>query len=251
MADELRDPGWSAAGLPLDAQRVRSAYEQVRSTLVDDPLFAENAADFHVSVAELDRRMAKPPGRLDGGTLWDWLDGADQYRWAGLWVVAQAYASPITHNLAGRVTVSGNQTYIATGDVVIEGDLVLDEETMVVVLGTLTVTGALVAAPGYSMVAAAEITCRDGVSAGEVLALRAIRCPGTFYLGHNDYSCRAPLYRGGVLVDFERGNAFGRVEVAERITDWDFPAAAQVLGVSGDTDLLPAYAAKLLGTGTK
>ncbi|MFF3731867.1 hypothetical protein ACFYXM_16470 [Streptomyces sp. NPDC002476] len=46
-----------------------------------------------------------------------------------------------------------------------------------------------------------------------------------------------------------RDNAFGAVDVAERITDWDFAAAAHALGLPEDVDdLRDAYAARLLGS---
>ncbi|MDP9868850.1 MULTISPECIES: hypothetical protein [Streptosporangium] len=35
--------------------------------------------------------MGQPPGRLDGEASWHWLDGPDQYRWAGLRVLVEAY----------------------------------------------------------------------------------------------------------------------------------------------------------------
>ncbi|MEU2674463.1 hypothetical protein ABZ622_37530 [Streptomyces sp. NPDC007164] len=50
---------------------------------------------------------------------------------------------------------------------------------------------------------------------------------------------RAASYASGILVDFERGNAFGWVDVRERVTDWDFPAAVRALGLPYDEgDLL-------------
>ncbi|MYS86634.1 hypothetical protein [Embleya scabrispora] len=94
------------------------------------------------------------------------------------------------------------------------------------------------------------IECADGATGGEVLALDGIRCPGTFHFGHNDHFARAASYEGDVLVDFERGNAFGRVDVRERVTPWDFPTAARALGLPDDEgNLLGAYTAKLLGEG--
>ncbi|MFI2433034.1 hypothetical protein [Streptomyces sp. NPDC018693] len=250
MAGTPRVGDWPADGLPLDARRIGSAYERVRPALTRDRLFVENAADFDVDVEELDLRMAWPPGRLDAGTLWDWLDGADQYRWAGLRVLAEAFAVPGSLRLAGRITVPEGSLRVATGDVVVEGDLVLEDQAMVLVLGTLTVTGALVGSVwDYSLVAAAEVRCRDGVTSGEILALDAIRCTGALYLSGNDYSCRAPLFDGGVLVDFERSNAFGRVDVDERITEGDVTAAARALGLSADDELDQAYADRLLAAG--
>lgn len=241
---------WPSGGLPLDAQRIRASYERVRPALAKDRLFVENAAEFDVDVAELDLRMACPPAHLDTRTLWDWLDGADQYRWAGLRVLADAYAAPGSLRLTGRVTVPEGSLRVATGDVVVEGDLVLEEQAMVLVLGKLTVTGALVGSVwDYSMAAATEVSCRDGVTSGEILALDAIRCTGALYLSGNDYSCRAPLFDGGVLVDFERSNAFGRVDADERITEWDLTAAARALGLSADDELDQAYTDRLLAAG--
>ncbi|MFE2937181.1 hypothetical protein [Streptomyces sp. NPDC059278] len=250
MSGESPTAGWPSGGLALDAWRIRAAYERVRPALITDPLFAENAADFDVSVEELDLRMSRPPGCLDSGTLWDWLGGADQYRWAGLWVLAEAFAGPTSLRLAGRVTVPEGGIRIATGDVVVEGDLVLEEQAAVLVLGRLTLTGALVGSVwDYSLVCASEVRCRDGVTSGEILALNAVRCTGALYLSGSDHSCRAPLFDGGVLVDFERSNAFGRVDAYERITEWDFHAAARALGLSADDELPEAYAGRLLGAG--
>lgn len=257
--------GWSSDGLRLDAGRIAEAYERVRPDLARDPLFVADAAAYDVDLDDLDKRMGAPPQELTADTFWNWLNGADQYRWAGLRVLAEAYATSAASDapaasavsaasaaseperLTGRVVVPEGAMRIARGDVRVDGDLVLEDQSMVLVLGTLTVTGSLVALPDYTMVAAAEVVCRDGVSAGEVLALRAVRCPGTLYLGQGDHSCRAPLCAGGTLVDFERDNAFGAVDVAERITDWDFAEAARALGLPEDVDdLLDAYAARLL-----
>ncbi|MEU9763070.1 hypothetical protein AB0D98_25750 [Streptomyces sp. NPDC047987] len=241
--------GWSSDGLRLDAGRIAEAYERVGPDLVRDPLFITEAAAYDVRVDDLDKRMSAPPQELTADSFWGWLHGADQYRWAGLRVLAEAYAASVPEQRTGRVVVPEGTMAIARGDMRVDGDLVLEDQAMVLVLGTLTVTGALVALPDYTMVAAAEVACRDGVSAGEVLALRAVRCPGTFYFGHGDHSCRAPLCAGGTLVDFERDNAFGAVDVAERITDWDFAAAARALGLPEDADdLMDAYAARLLGS---
>ncbi|MBA4867281.1 hypothetical protein H1V43_39630 [Streptomyces sp. PSKA54] len=241
---------WQWTDFPLETQRVKDAYDRTRATLVGDPLFIQDATDFGVTVEELDRRMGQPPARLDGGASWDWLDGPDQYRWAALQVLVDAYPPTDRYGLAGRVVVPGDSVRVVGADVRVYGDLVLEEQAVLFVLGGLKVTGALVGRPGYSMVAAREIECGDGATGGEVLALGGIRCPGTFYFGHNDHSARAASYDGGVLVDFERGNVFGRVDVRERVTDWDFAAAARVLGLPDDEgDLLGTYTAKLLGEG--
>ncbi|WP_316574416.1 hypothetical protein [Nocardia canadensis] len=238
---------WQPAAFPLSAQQVKDAYARVRASLIDDALFIQDAAQYGVTVDELDQRMQQPPARLDSGTSWDWLDGPEHYRWAVLRVLVEAYPSADRHELAGPVLVPGNAVHVVAGDVQVDGDLVLEEGAVLFVLGRLSVSGALVCRPCYSVVAATEIECADGATGGEVLALGGIRCPGTFFFGHNDYSARAASYDGDVLVDFERYNAFGRVAVRERVTDWDFPAAARVLGLPDDEDdLLDAYAEKLL-----
>ncbi|MER7475574.1 hypothetical protein [Micromonospora sp. NPDC000018] len=215
-------------------------------------MLVTDAAKFGFSFDDLDRRMANAPDSLDGESLWAWLDGPDQYRWAALSVLAEAY-QPVpteTLRLAGRVVVPASGTPVIAGDVHIDGDLILEDQAMVFVLGRLIVTGALVAeGADYSMVGARDITCRDGVTPGEVLAVEAIRCPGAFLLWGNNYSSRAQTYVGGVLVDFERHNVFGRVDVQMRLTDWDFAAAARAMGLAEDDDITTAYAAKLLQTG--
>ncbi|MFF8713009.1 hypothetical protein ACF07T_16475 [Streptomyces sp. NPDC015184] len=237
-----------SAAFSLSAEQVGNAYARVRASLIGDELFVRDADMYDVTVDELDRRMGQPPDRLDSETSWDWLGGPDQYRWAALRVLAEAYPQADGQELTGRTVVPENTVHVIAADVHVEGDLVLEEQAMLFVLGRLRVTGALVGRAGYSVVAGREIECADGATAGEALALDSIRCPGTFYFGHNDCSARAASYEGGVLVDFERDNAFGRVEVRQRVTDWDFPAAARALGLPDDEDdLLEAYTEKLLG----
>ncbi|WP_033306977.1 hypothetical protein RFN58_04620 [Streptomyces iakyrus] len=165
--------------------------------------------------------------------------------------MAEAYPPTGRYDLVGRVAVPGDTVRVVGADVRVDGDLVLEEQAVLFVLGGLKVTGAL-GRPDYSMVAAREIECADGATTGEVLALRGIRCPGTFYFGHNDHAARAASYDGGVLVAFECGNTLGRVDVRERATDWDFPATARGLGLPDDEgDLLGTYTSKLLGDGDR
>ncbi|MEV7114345.1 hypothetical protein [Streptomyces anulatus] len=239
---------WPSVAFSLSAEQVRHAYAQVRASLIADSLFIQDAARYGVTVDELDRRMRQPPDRLDSKASWDWLDGPDQYRWAALRVLVEAYPPADRHELSGRIVVPGDAIHVVAADVRIDGDLVLEEQAVLFVLGKLQVTGALVGRPGYSVAAGREIECANGATAGDVLVLDGIRCLGAFYFGDNDYSARAASYDGGVLVDFERENAFGRVDVRKRVTDWDFPAAARALGLPDDEDdLLDAYTAKLLG----
>ncbi|MEW2633669.1 hypothetical protein AB0903_18920 [Streptomyces sp. NPDC048389] len=238
---------WHPAAFPLAAQQVKAAYARVRASLVDDALLMQDAARYGFTIEELDRRMQQPPARLGSGTSWDWLDGPEHFRWAVLRVLVEACPPAGPYDLAGRVVIPGGTVHVVGADLRVSGDLVLEEQAVLFVLGGLSVTGALVGRPDYSMVAAREIECGDGATGGEILALDGIRCPGTFYFGHNDYTARASSYDGGVLVDFERVNAFGRLNVRERVSDWDFPAAARALGVSADEgDMLGAYTERLL-----
>jgi hypothetical protein len=240
---------WPRTSFPLDRAAVARAYASARATLAADPLLITNAADYGFSFDELDRRMTQIPEAPSCDALWEWLDGPDQYRWAALSVLVDAYRNRLAEplRLTGRVSVPADGTAIVAGDVHIDGDLLVADQAMVFVLGALTVTGALVATGGdYSMVAARDIACRDGVTPGEILAVDRIVCPGTFLFWGNDYSSRARRYHGGILIDFERDNWFEQVDVRTRLADWDFDAAGRALGLPDDADITTAYAAKLL-----
>lgn len=144
------------------------------------------------------------------------------YRWAVLRVLVEAYPSADRHELAGPVLVQGNAVHVVAGDVQVDRDLVLEEGAVLFVLGGLSVSGALVCRPVLLRGRReGDRVCRwchrrRGLGAG--------RHPvsGHLLFGHNDYSARAASYDGDVLVDFERYNAFGRLAVRERVTDWDF-----------------------------
>jgi hypothetical protein len=232
----------------LDAAAIASAYRELRGKIARDPLFADDADDQGVSLDELDRRMQQAPPRIaSADELYRWLDGADPYRYAGLLVLERAMGGGPAEQLTGRVTVPEATARIARGDLAIDGDLVLEAGAMLVVLGKLAVTGALVGAEfDYTLVAAREIACARGMTGGELIASERIAVPGEFYFAGNDYSARAPRYEGGLLVDFERANAFTHVAVERRLTAWSFEDAATALGVATDRDLASAYHAKLL-----
>src|SRR5689334_1942938 len=118
----------------LDAALLAAAYRTVRDELAVDPLFIVDADQFDVSLAELDRRMATPATTPD--RLWNWLQGADQYRYAGLKVLVAAFGAgePVVDVAHGAEVPGGNR--IIAGDVHVHGDLVIGEQAMVVVLGT-------------------------------------------------------------------------------------------------------------------
>ena len=243
---------WPKAKLDLDPAKVAASYARLRDELWSDPVFVKDAKESEVTEAELDRRMAlAPTGDLTAsGVLWKWLQGPDHYRWAGLKVLTAAYGTDATLALDGPVVVPEGEARIFTGHVTITGSLELEPQAMVMVLGRLSVIGALVADRfDYTLVAAREVTCANGFSGAEVLALEASRCPGTFYFTGNDYAARARLFEGSTLVDFERpGNVFGEVKVATRFRKWDFAGAACVLGLDDEDNLPKAFAAKLLGS---
>jgi hypothetical protein len=242
---------WTNEPFALDATAIAAAYAALRPALARDPLFIADAEDYGVSLDVLDARMRSPPTTLaDGGELYTWLDGADQYRYAGLHVLLRAYGAAKTLELEGPVVVPDGAMRIVRGDVAIDGTLELGTQAMVVILGALRVAGAIVTRDyDYSMVAARSIECREGCSSGELIATERIVARGAFYFAGNDYSARAPRYEGELLVDFERGNAFTEVAVARRLTQWSFDAAADALGVARGVDLAPAVRAKLTASG--
>jgi hypothetical protein len=241
---------WPAEPVALDAAAIAKAYDAVRPELAKDPLFMTDADDFGVSLDVLDARMKQPPKQVAGSSdeFYAWLDGADQVRYAGLHVLLRAMGGGEPLDLRGHVVVGEGTTRIARGDVHIAGNLELEPQAIVVVLGKLTIDGVLLGDVfDYSLVAAREIECRGGVTGGELIATDRIVARGPFYFAGNDYSSRAPRYEGDLLVDFERGNAFTEVAVKQRVSDWDFAKAAKALGVSADDELARAFRAKLLG----
>ena len=239
---------WPKDVTELDAKAIATAYAGVRPALAKDPLFMADAAEFGVSLAELDARMARPPKTpAKSDELYLWLDGADQYRYAGLHVLLRALGDGKPRVFTGDVVVTEGMTRIVRGDVTIHGNLDLETQAMVIVLGKLVVDGAILGdCFDYSMIAAREIACRGGVTAGELIATDRVVARGALYLAGNSYSCRAPLFEGDLLVDFERSNAFTKAKVKRRLTAWDFAKAAKALGVSDEDDLASSFRAKLL-----
>lgn len=244
--DSRMQTGFEQAPLRLDPSAISSAYEAERAALAVDPLFITNAAAFGVSLEALDRQMQRPPGELSGEALVFWLSGPDQYRYAGLRVLRRALGGGAASELSGTVVVPDGALWLARGDVRLDGALHLGNQAMVVVLGALHVSGAIVTAEyDYSLLAAHSLACRAGFSSGEVLATERIEATEWFYFAGNDYSARAPRFEGPLLVDFERSNVFTEVQVGRRLTAWDFDAAALALGVEPGGGLARSVRAKL------
>ena len=85
------------------------------------------------------------------------------------------------------------------------------------VLGSLTIDGSLLGDRwDYTLVAAHDIECENGISGGEVIALDRVAVRHSLFLSGNDYSCRAPKMCATILVDFERSNAFSSTICASR-----------------------------------
>lgn len=233
----------------FDAPTLTAAFNKVRPRLAIDPLFIDNASAFDVSLAKFDERMQRVP--KTSADFYAWLDGADQYRYAGLSVLFEAYgrsAHARTYNAA--LTIPAERTVLFAGDVTIAGDLTLHAGAIVIVLGTLRIEGPLLADHDYTLVAAHSLEFASGTTSGELIALDSINGGNKVYLAGNDYSCRAPSFASAVLVDFERSNVFGSVHVQQRISEWSFPQAAAALGVSPDDDLQAAFVAILQGQGS-
>lgn len=230
----------------FDSKKLADAYGPVRARLAKDALFIKDAKAFDVSLAQLDERMQRVP--KTSAEFYDWLDGADQYRFAGLSVLFEAYGrSAAAQTFTTSLDVTAEHTLLFAGDVTIQGHLTLAPGTLVIVLGTLCIEGSLIAPHDYTLVAAHTIEFASGTTSGELIALDRIDGGDRVYLAGNNYSCRAPTFKANVLVDFERGNAFGKVVSKQRITEWSFAQAAAALGVSADDDLQAAFIAVLQG----
>lgn len=220
---------WPATAFPLRSEQVQTAYRALRKTLA----------------AEI------------GGVDADGLDTSLPLEWVGLRLMAEIFTGNDRLELSGRIVAPERQVRIVDGDVTIDGDLLLEDGARVMVLGKLTVTGSLIAPTDrYSLVAAGSIECCDGVTGGTIMASRSIHCPGTFLLSSDHHNSIAPLYTGGVLVDFMWPAQFDRVEVTTRVTggieEIDYDAAVDALAIPEPEndddwdDLGSVYAAKLL-----
>ncbi len=233
----------------FDADRIAARYPSVRNRLRKDPLFTKNAEDFDVSIEQLDARMLKIPKTCAG--FYDWLDGADQYRYAGLALLFATYgrsAAPV--EFAQSLAIPAERTVLFAGDVTIHGSLSLGAGALIIVLGTLHIDGVLLAPDDYSLVAAHNIVFASGISSGELIALTSIVGGQKVYLTGNDHSCRAKSFKANILVDFERCNAFTRVVAKTRISTWSVANAACALEVAADQDLPSAFTDLLLGKTT-
>lgn len=112
----------------LDPAAVAEAYARVRDQIANDPLFAQDAASFRVSIERLDAMIENTPTSIAGEALYVWLDGADQFRWAAIWILREAMPSGTVTRLAGQMTLPPGTTALMTGDLVVDGDLPTQED---------------------------------------------------------------------------------------------------------------------------
>lgn len=223
----------------IDPARVLASAARVRQALFAAPVFADDAAEFGVTEASLDARQTRPfPGQAK---LWDWVEGSDHFRFAGLSLLTEAAGTNDQHVLRGDAHLSGGAQVVA-GHLTIEGDLTVDGQGMLLVLGDLRLEGDLrMADMDYALVAARRMTLRHALSWGELIALEAIEARGDVYLAGNDFTYRAPRFAARTLVDFERSNVFLDVSVGRRVETWDFAEAAAALGVDADEGLAEGF----------
>jgi hypothetical protein len=239
---------WPETAFALDRARLETAFRSLRDTLTRE-------VPLHPGPDWLDKAFGPQPGDLAGVPAFrEWTSSHMPLRWAALRVLTEAYPPGTADDLAlaGPVTLDKGVIRVWPGDVRVDGNLVLDRKARVIVLGTLTVTGALIAPPyGYSLVGARAIVCRDGVSAGEVLATESVTCPGTFLLSRDTHTGISPRFTGGVLVDYMWPARFSRVDVTTRVTGGlgsvDHAAAERALGLRGE-HLDDLFTARLLKT---
>ena len=204
---------WPEASVPLDRARVLDVWRSLRETLAGETPFARGGTD------ALDRSFEEIPDDLSEVPAFkEWSSAHLPLRWAMLRVLTAAVPPGPPLSLTGPVVLDKGELRVWPGDVTVDGNLVLRRKARVVVLGALTVTGALVAATyGYTLAGARRIECRDGVSAGEVLATEAMHCPGTFLLTQETHTAMSPQFTGGTLVDHLWPAQFKRVDVARRV----------------------------------
>ena len=158
-------------------------------------------------------------------------DGSDEQRYELLRALCE------THGVGEAQTVPrvdfAHGPLFVHGDLTIEGDLVVPDAGVLFVLGTLVVEGHLDAGEA-SVVAAKNLTFRNGLSEGELLVLETLDAGDKLYLAGNAFSCRAKRCVVNTLVDFERANVFLKVDAQTHVRTWSFPDAAAALGVSED-----------------
>lgn len=230
----------------LSPPAVKAAYPRVRAALARDPLFMKDRERFEVSLGELDARLKRAPSKT--ADLLEWLDGPDQYRYAGLKVLHAAFGGAPAQVIAADHTFASGRTTVIAGDLQIRGNVSVEDGAALFVLGNLTIDGCLIGGTDFSVVAAASMRFSSGCTGGELIALSTIRGGERVYLHGNDHSCRARALHAGTLIDFERGNVFTRVTVRHRVSRSSFPAAARALGLPGGTDdLVGAFEDALRG----
>ncbi|MDR7275021.1 hypothetical protein [Catenuloplanes atrovinosus] len=231
---------WPETASPLDRGRVRDVWGDLRTTLARETPFARTGAD------TLDASFERIPDDLSEVPAFkEWSGAHLPLRWAMLRVLTAAAGDQEPLELPGPVTLDKGEMRVWPGDVTVHGNLVLRRKARVVVLGTLTVTGALIApAYGYSLVGARRIVCRDGVSAGEILATESVHCSGTFLLNQDTHTAMSPAFTGGTLIDCRWPAQFTHVEATHRVNGGE-AAAREALAIPGG-DPGDVFATRLL-----
>lgn len=158
-------------------------------------------------------------------------EGSDEQRYELLRTLCESHGVGETQTVS-RVDFTREPLFVH-GDLTIEGNLHVPDAGVLFVLGNLVIEGHLDAGEA-SVVAAKNLTFRNGISEGELLVLETLDAGEKLYLAGNDFSCRAKRCVAEVLVDFERSNEFQEVDAKTHVRTWSFPDAAAALGVSED-----------------
>lgn len=207
----------------LDRSSLVAAYTTLRSSLVADPLLMAGPGP-----AALDGLLAVPGDTV--ARFWQALEGSTPLRYAGLRLLLHIVERTGADRRA-TLRCSEPLTCIP-GDLVVDGDVIVDEGAALLVLGRLEIGGNLLADVwDYTSVAAREISMRSGISGGEVIGADGIRAADRLYLCNTDHGCVSSSVSARVLVDFERSSTWAHVSARHHVTAWDFEAAAVALGI--------------------
>jgi hypothetical protein len=217
--------------------QVQELYAELRVRLAQDPLFTGSG-----SLDTLDGLMAKLPDTVEE-LFGDTLQGdADAYRYAGVLLcgeLVRRFAAHQVYTHDSGLTVDDEEVLFFGGDLKVGGDLVLGDQSIVVVAGDADIDGSFVGgATDYSLLGVAgAVTAGNVMTQGELLAGQRVTVQDVAYFYRNGYSAVAPALRARVLVENERFNTFSKVnaddQLAELLTLEHLPRASALLGVGG------------------
>jgi hypothetical protein len=222
-----------------------AALDAVVRRLSADRFFSSRKVGGKRALALLRELLDDPPAsveKLFGETL---QGDAPAVRFAGVVLASSLFGSgKKVQRFPTKVRVARGKVKVVVGNAKIEGNLELPEQAMFVVTGNLVVDGNIVADEmDYTLVAVGgSLRVRNLISAGEVLVGKGLEIVESAYLHGNDYSAIAPTLRASLLVQNDREDFFGTLDVDRRedgfFTEENprrFAKVASAVGLAGIT----------------